>query len=210
MRKEFYLHKRPRKSGKPVYCVQFPGENGTRTTEISTGQTSKTAAELWARDFLRKGGLPTQGRVTFGRFAEKGWIYDECPYIKGRIAGGFHISRGYARVGRSYLERYVVPRFGNSALPKSPRPITANLLAAPTGMRLGEGQRLQIRHFQPGWVVAVHSWRHGFNTMIRGKVPNEQLRRVTRHKTLAKTRLDRFVLSANHLIASSRVEESAK
>ena len=34
-------------------------------------------------------------------------------------------------------------------------------------------------------VLVFHSYRHGFNSMIRGKVPDEQLRRVTGHKTLA-------------------------
>jgi integrase len=34
-------------------------------------------------------------------------------------------------------------------------------------------------------VLLFHSYRHGFNTMVRGKVPDEQLRRVTGHKTLA-------------------------
>lgn len=117
MRKDFYLFARRRKTGKPIYYVQFPGENGTRTTALSTGQTSKTAAENWARQFLRKGGsLPTQGRLTFSQYVEKWWLYDECPYIKGRIARGFHISRGYARVRRSYLERYLIPRFGKLRL----------------------------------------------------------------------------------------------
>lgn len=35
--------------------------------------------------------------------------------------------------------------------------------------------------------LLFHSYRHGFNTYIRGKVPDEQLRRVTGHKTLAMT-----------------------
>ena len=33
-------------------------------------------------------------------------------------------------------------------------------------------------------VLVFHSYRHGFNTLIRGKIPDEQLRRVTGHKTL--------------------------
>ena len=32
-----------------------------------------------------------------------------------------------------------------------------------------------------------HSFRHGFNTLIRGQVADEQLRRVTGHKSLALT-----------------------
>ena len=38
-----------------------------------------------------------------------------------------------------------------------------------------------------GWGLVFHSHRYGFNTLIRGKVPDEQLRRVTGHKTLAMT-----------------------
>ena len=35
--------------------------------------------------------------------------------------------------------------------------------------------------------IVFHSHRHGFNTLIRGKVPDEQLRRVVGHKTVAMT-----------------------
>lgn len=35
--------------------------------------------------------------------------------------------------------------------------------------------------------LLFHSYRHGFNTMIRGRVADEQLRRVTGHKTMAMT-----------------------
>ncbi|MCX6374544.1 MAG: site-specific integrase [Armatimonadetes bacterium] len=154
-----------------------------------------------------------------------------------------------------------------------PRHLTVNLLAASTGMRLGECQALQVQHVHddyidvrhswddkygrsaPKWgsarlipipsrtaaalddLLAVHRWgeprstdvvfwgkdrdtplsktslldgfksalaragipeeerkrrvllfhgyRHLFNTFIRGKVPDEQLRRVTGHRTLA-------------------------
>jgi len=377
MRKSYYLHKRPRKSGKPVYYMQVPGENGTRSTAISTGQTSKTAAEHWAQDFLRKGGsLPTQGRLTFEQFSENWWDYEVCPYIKGRTARGFHISRGYARVRLSYLQRYLLPAFGRLRLteitpgmieswlmdlmdegrlstatinrclgtlrimlgqavkmgllaispaspieqlkenPKErgvlplelmrrlfdpetavqvwgdPRHFTANLLAASTGMRLGEVQGLQVQHVHPGYVNVVHgwddtyglsrpkwdsrreiplasktsealhsliehspyqepehlviwgpngfkplsktailnglrralgrvgipleqqkelnlcfhSWRHGFNTIIRGRVPDEQLRRVTGHKSLAMSnRYDHA--GAEHLADVQAVQE---
>jgi integrase len=34
-------------------------------------------------------------------------------------------------------------------------------------------------------VLLFHSHRHSLNTWLRGKVPDEQLRRVTGHKTLA-------------------------
>lgn len=34
-------------------------------------------------------------------------------------------------------------------------------------------------------VLLFHSYRHGFNSIVRGKVPDEQLRRVTGHRTVA-------------------------
>ncbi len=366
--------------------MQFPGENGTRSTALSTGQTSRTAAETWTRDFLRKGGsLPAQGRLTFEQYAADWWIYELCPYIKGRTARGFHISQAYARARRSYLTRYLIPRFGalrlteikpamiedwlmgmmdegrlttatcnrvlgtlhimlaqavkmdflavspaspieqlkenpkprgvlplevvrrlfdpasmaqiwgdpSRQVPPDPRHFTANLLAASSGMRLGEVQALQLQHVHPGWVNVVHgwddhygltrpkwnscrkiplpartsqalqalierspyrdpedlviwsrdgrhpltktailyglrralaragipeaeqktlnlvfhSWRHFFNTAVRGQVPDEQLRRVTGHKTPAMS--DRYDhAGAEHLGDVLKVQET--
>ena len=378
MRKAFYLYKRERKSGRPVFYMQLPAENGGRTSAISTGQTNRTAAEHWAMDFLKKGGsLPAQGRMTFEQYGENWWNFEKCPYIKGKTARGFHISQGYARVRRSYLERHVLPSFGKTKLsnitprqieswvmglldegrlspatinralgtlkvmlseavrlqiiqlnpaspvgelkekPKprgilgldhmralffaervsevwgDPRHLCANLLAASTGMRLGEVQGLQVQYVHPGYVSVVHgwndtyglsqpkwnstreipiptrvstslqslinhspyqepeslviwgkdsqhpltkttllaglrralkrigisleqqktenlcfhSWRHGLNTLLRSKVPDEQLRRVTGHKTLAMS--DNYDhAGAEHLADVLAVQES--
>ena len=80
MRKLFYVYKR--KNKKIYYYVQFRDDNGL-SAAISTGQTSKGAAEAWAIDYIKKGGsLPTQGRMTFEQYAQDWWIYDRCPYIK--------------------------------------------------------------------------------------------------------------------------------
>jgi hypothetical protein len=137
MHKEFCLHKRPRRSGKPVFYVQFPGDNNTRSTVISTGQTSKTAAENWAKQFLRNGGsVPARGRLTFAQFAERWRIYDECLYIKGCTARGFYMSRGYAGVRRPYLERYLVPRFGKLRLTE----ITPDVIETWLIGMMGEGR----------------------------------------------------------------------
>jgi integrase len=38
--------------------------------------------------------------------------------------------------------------------------------------------------------LVFHCWRHGFNSYVRGKVPDEQLRRVTGHRSEAMT--DRY------------------
>ena len=38
---------------------------------------------------------------------------------------------------------------------------------------------------RPARVVLFHSYRHAFNTYTRGKVPDEQLRRVMGHRSLS-------------------------
>jgi hypothetical protein len=54
--KPFNLYKRPTtKKGKIVYYVRFYDEEGNRLPGRSTGQTSKSAAETWAIEQLRKG-----------------------------------------------------------------------------------------------------------------------------------------------------------
>lgn len=168
MAKSFYLYRRkPKGKGKGVYYVQFRGEGRSRSSAVSTGQTSKSAAETWAIDFLRKGGiLPTQGRMTFAQYAEGWWLWGRCPYIKGKIARGFHISPGYAAVRRSYLVHYVLPQFGHVKLAGiTPRmieawvmglkdrgvlsPATINRILGTLKVMLAEAVRLQILPMNP-------------------------------------------------------------
>jgi hypothetical protein len=55
-RKPYTLYKRnTTKKGRYVYYCQFRDENGNRMTARSTGQSSKTAAEAWAIDQLKRG-----------------------------------------------------------------------------------------------------------------------------------------------------------
>ncbi len=174
MAKNFYLFKRATRR-KPVYYVQFRGEGGARSTAISTGQTSKSAAETWAIDFLRKGGsLPTAGRQTFGQYSADWWRWEgekpQCPYIKGKLARGFNISRGYAAVRRSYLDRYVLPEFKDVKLSAiNPRmieawvmrmkdagnlaPATINRILGTLKVQLAEAVRLQIIPLNPASVI---------------------------------------------------------
>jgi integrase len=361
MAKKFYLYARKRAGKSSVWYVRYRQKDGAIGSPIPTGEADEEKANEWAIEHLsddssKKARKP---RVqTFEEWAEPWWRFESCPYIREKLAGGFTISRTYAEVRRSYLDRHLIPEFGSIPLtalsprlfrdfkmrlfsegklrpatinrilgtarvmfnyavsmgelevnpvspvkelkenpvargiltpaelrllfgPESfktvwheePRHFAINLLAASTGMRLGECQALQMKYLHPEYIEIRHSWndryglsepkwgsarlvpvpsrtaralsdlvdlhrwgepqpsdmvfwgktrrvpltktailkgfkaalarieiseaerarrvllfhshRHGFNTWLRGKVPDEQLRRVTGHKTLA-------------------------
>lgn len=61
--------KRQDKKFRYIYYAQFRNEEGEYTSAISTGQTSRGAAEAWAQDYLRKGITPTYRGVTFSQYS---------------------------------------------------------------------------------------------------------------------------------------------
>ena len=118
MHKSYSLHKRPSKKYKQIYYCQFYDEDGNRLTAQSTGQTSKSAAEVWAQEQIKKGVISPQKDITFGKYAEPWWVYDKCPYIQGKLARGFVLSRVHANDMRSILTRHILPYFANKKLQK--------------------------------------------------------------------------------------------
>jgi integrase len=222
-------------------------------TARSTGQASKTAAEAWAIDQLRRGLITFKKNITFGQYAADWWLWDRCRYIKGRLARGSRISQDYVDGMRIYLRKHILPSFdttklqnitadqvenwvlglrekpGSSGTPLSPTTVnhcltclkimlkeavrrgylvrspatgikqlaekpkeksiltveemralfrdenidrvwsgdlfhyTLNLLAASTGMRMGEIQGIQVQHVHVGYVGIHNTWsrKHG-------------------------------------------------
>ncbi len=53
-----------------VFYVQFRDENGKRLSAISSGQSSRAAAETLAIELLKNGTIPTKAHLTFGKYAE--------------------------------------------------------------------------------------------------------------------------------------------
>jgi integrase len=66
----------------------------------------------------------------------------------------------------------------NRNTPISKHAILRNFKAALARVGITEEERARR-------VLVFHGYRHLFNTLLRGTVPDEQLRRVTGHKTLA-------------------------
>jgi integrase len=247
--KPYNLYKRPTKRpGKNIYYVQFYDESGKRMTAVSSGQTSKAAAETWAIEQLKRGLITPDKDITFAQFARDFWVWDRCAYVKSRHARGADISRRYVESMRGYLQNHILPYFSDRKLqkisasmiekwimdlrdksgkdggPLSPttvnrcftcfkimlkeavrleylhkspalgitqlrekpekrsiltieevrelfqddeidrvwngdlRHYTLNLLAATTGMRLGEVQALQVQHVHEEYITVLFSW----------------------------------------------------
>lgn len=117
--KPFNLYKRlTTKNGRFIYYVQFYDESGNRLTARSTGQTTKSAAETWAFEQLKKGYIVTEKNITFGKFAEDWWVWGKCPYTEAKKARGFKISRAYIDSMNGYLRNHVLPFFKNKKLQK--------------------------------------------------------------------------------------------
>ncbi len=68
--KPFNLYKRPAtKNNKYTWYVRFYDEEGNRLAGRSTGQTSKSAAETWSYEQLKRGLIASQKNITFGKYA---------------------------------------------------------------------------------------------------------------------------------------------
>jgi len=261
MHKPYSLHKRPSKKFKHVYYCQFYDEDGNRLTARSTGHVSKSAADTWAIEQLKKGVISSGKNVTFGKYAENWWTWDKCPYVKSKRSRGVNLSRSYVDLMHAYLKNHILPYFESKrlqninaptienwmqqlrekkgrtgkhlshttvnhcltclkimlqqavrleCLTKNPaehilqfkenqreksiltidqmkalfnedtiseiwsgdlRHYTMNLLAASTGMRLGECQALQLQHiYGEGYVSVVYTWdpKYGLKEPKRG------------------------------------------
>lgn len=357
----FYLYERKRKDKPPVWYVRFRNESGRVGSPLNTHATNEHDAQQWAINYIASGRKipPRKPREkTFEEWAAPWWIFDRCPYLREKVADGYHASKAYAEARRHYLVDHLIPQFGHYALAEltpamfrdfkmrlhdegrfkpatinkiigtarimltyafrmgemesnpvapvkdlkentrergiltlaelaalfgpdslktiwndNPKHYALNLLAASTGMRLGECQALQVQAIDPlGFIyvcrswddtyglgapkwgsrrfvpiptktagainellsfyrwgepqptdfvfwgrarempltktailkqmkaaldrigikepdraqrnIVFHSYRHGWNTLMRGKIPDEQLRRVVGHKTI--------------------------
>lgn len=91
-----------------------------RKFQKSTGKKNKTQANIVASERLRNGTLLTFKDVlpftTFSEYCQNFYIYDQCPYIQGRLARGYKYSQKQAKTNRFYLENYVLPYFGKLAI----------------------------------------------------------------------------------------------
>ncbi len=84
----YSIQERPtvRKPGK-VYYIQFRDDKGEYMPARSSGQTSKSAARIWADDQLRNGVITISDTARFEVFA-KSFFTEESAYVKYQRARG--------------------------------------------------------------------------------------------------------------------------
>ena len=119
-RKDYSLYKRKTTKGISVFYYRTYDEFGNRTNGRSTGKTSKTLAERYCNELLRKGELIPVKDIFFKDYAVNWWTWDKCNYIRNRLARSSAnrptISKNHSREMRSVLELYVLPSFGRMKL----------------------------------------------------------------------------------------------
>jgi integrase len=117
MKKPFTLYKRPtKKKNRYIYYVQFRDYEGNRLTAVSSGQTSKSAAEVWAYEKLKEGSIKSLKDPKFSVFAQNWFVWGrKCPYLKKCLNRGSY-SRSYADYQRAILKNHILPYFANRRL----------------------------------------------------------------------------------------------
>jgi hypothetical protein len=93
MKKPFTLYKRPtKKKNRYIYYVQFRDYEGNRLTAVSSGQTSKSAAEVWAYEKLKEGSIKSLKDPKFSVFAQNWFVWGrENAHTSKNASIGAHI-----------------------------------------------------------------------------------------------------------------------
>ena len=130
-KKSFYLVKRKDKltkneAGKlkPTYYCRFRDEDGNLRSWKSTGETTKTRAEIWAQAEIQKAKEATPGgNVTLEAFAVDFYVSGRCSWLKRQEAKGRTLSAPWANAKRQMLVNHVFPALGKTRLDRLTRPM---------------------------------------------------------------------------------------
>jgi len=119
VKEAFSLFPRKLKSGKVVFYYQCYDESGNRSSGLSTGQTTKTAARAYCMRLYREGNLfPVKQYIpTFEEYAHNWWDWDACEYLKNQ-KGRKDITKAYADNCKAMVRNQILPFFGKTALDK--------------------------------------------------------------------------------------------
>jgi hypothetical protein len=115
----FSVFLRKLNSGKVVFYYQCYDEKGNRSSGLSTGQVTKTAARTYCMRLYREGNLlPNKQHIpTFEEYAVPWWDWDTCEYLKNQ-KGRKDITQAYADNCRKMVKNQILPWFGKTRLDK--------------------------------------------------------------------------------------------
>jgi hypothetical protein len=115
----FSVFPRKLRSGKVVFYYQCYDENGNRSSGLSTGQVTKTAARAYCMRLYREGNLfPHKQYIPiFEEYAADWWDWDTCEYLKNQ-RGRKDITQAYADNCRKMVKNQILPWFGKTRLDK--------------------------------------------------------------------------------------------
>jgi integrase len=115
-RKPFYLVLRLDRliAGRPAYYCRFRDVEGNLLPWVSTGETARTRAELWALGRLGEN-RERRETITFEAFVAGFWS-PEGAFAQGRAAHGFSLSKGYLEIAEGYTRNHFEPAWGSHRL----------------------------------------------------------------------------------------------
>jgi integrase len=123
--KSFTLHLRPRKSGRPVYYVQFRDDKGNRLNAKSSGQTSTGAAIRWAEAHMQHITASTKS-IKFQDFAN-GFFDWDSDYAVNRRSTNKRFSERQSMELNALLVNRIIPKIGDLPLDEVSKDIIVRL-----------------------------------------------------------------------------------
>jgi integrase len=101
----------PRRSRGTVYYYYWIYEANGKRKYRSTGKLTYNDALKVCRSLQIKGQLYKATSYTFDTFTRDFFIYEKCPYIRGKLLRGFSYGRTWAKKQRTLLENIIMPQF---------------------------------------------------------------------------------------------------
>jgi len=120
VKEAFSVFPRKLRSGKIVFYYQCYDDNGKRSSGLSTGQITKTAARAYCMRLYREGILFPSTKLhvpTFEEYARNWWDWDTSEYLKNQ-KGRKDITKSYADNCMKMVKNQILPYFGKTPLDK--------------------------------------------------------------------------------------------
>jgi hypothetical protein len=148
VKEAFSVFPRKLRSGKTVFYYQCYDENGSRSSGLSAGQVTKTAARAYCMRLYREESLFSSAKLhvpTFGEYAQGWWDWDTCEYLKNQ-KGRKDITKAYADNCKKMVKNQILPFFGKTPLDKiSPTDINQWLLGFKERTVISDGGKEEKR-----------------------------------------------------------------